>query len=309
MKGGADMFGKESGWVHETANGTARLREALDQTETVIIGAGAGLSASAGFSYSGERFDRYFHDFSQRYGFTDMYSGGFYPYDTLEEFWAYWSRYIYINRYTRTPRPIYERLLELMKGKDYFVITTNVDHCFQRAGFDKSRLFYTQGDYGLWQCSKPCCQETYDNEREVREMVEAQGYVIAEDGSLTLPDGVEPAMSIPQRMVPKCPRCGRPMSMNLRSDETFVQDRGWEEHAAAYERFLREHSKSKTLFLDLGSGGNTPVIFKIPFMRMTYSWPRAVYASLNTGEAFAPADIRKRSICINDDIGKTLSEI
>lgn len=160
------------------------LKEKISEADAVVIGAGSGLSTSAGFVYSGERFKQYFSDFEEKYDFHDMYSGGFYYYDTLEEYWAYWSRYIYINRYIDAPKPVYDRLLELVKDKDYFVITTNVDHCFQKARFDKKRLFYTQGDYGLFQCSNPCCQETYDNEEAVRKMVLAQGCEIAADGSL-----------------------------------------------------------------------------------------------------------------------------
>jgi len=137
-----------------------RLKHELATADSVVIGAGAGLSTSAGFVYSGERFEQYFSDFAEKYGLRDMYSGGFYPYNTQEEFWAYWSRYIFVNRYMDAPKPVYDNLLNLVEGKDYFVITTNVDHCFQKAGFDKKRLFYTQGDYGLFQCSEPCCQET-----------------------------------------------------------------------------------------------------------------------------------------------------
>ncbi len=149
----------------------AKLKEALQTADAVVIGAGAGLSTSAGFVYNGERF----HAFFAEYGFHDMYSGGFYPYPTPEERWAFWSRNIYVNRYMNPPKPVYEKLFDLVKDKDYFVLTTNVDHCFQKAGFDKKRLFYTQGDYGLWQCSEPCHQKTYDNEETVRAMLLAQG--------------------------------------------------------------------------------------------------------------------------------------
>lgn len=219
----------------------AQIREKIKDADAVIIGAGAGLSTSAGFTYAGERFQAYFSDFAAQYGFTDMYSGGFYPYLTLEEHWAYWSRYIYINRYQNPPKPVYEKLLELVRDKDYFVLTTNVDHCFQKAGFDKKRMFYTQGDYGLFQCSAPCCQETYDNEVSVREMVLAQGYEIQENGRLVLPAGVKPKRMIPPELVPHCPHCGRPMSMNLRADDTFVEDAGWHRASERYEDFLRRH--------------------------------------------------------------------
>ena len=231
---------------------TERLRKALDNADCVIIGAGAGLSESAGLTYSGERFRKYFSDFAEKYGMTDMYSGGFYPFSSPEEHWAYWSRYIYINRYQDAPKSVYDDLLKLVRDKDYFVITTNVDHCFQKAGFDKKRLFYTQGDYGLFQCSQPCCQETFDNEAIVREMVERQK-----------------DMRVPTELLPVCPHCGRPMTMNLRCDDSFAQDEGWYRAAERYESFLRSRAGQRAVFLELGVGYNTPVIIKLPFLRMT----------------------------------------
>ena len=297
-----------SGKVHwgGTENGAEKLREALDRAQTVVIGAGAGLSTSAGYTYSGARFEKYFGDFQQKYGFGDMYTGGFHPYPTAEEKWAFWSRNIYINRYMDPPNPVYGDLLSLVKDKDFFVITTNVDHCFQRAGFDKARLFYTQGDYGLWQCSKPCHSATYDNESTVRQMVAAQGFAIAENGDLTIPEGAALKMAVPSALVPRCPRCGRPMSMNLRADETFVEDEGWHAHAGLYGDFLDAHKGSKTLFLELGIGGNTPGIIKFPFLRMTAEWPDAVYACLNFGEAFVPVELEDKAICVDGDIGEAL---
>lgn len=283
------------------------LKDILKEADAVIIGAGAGLSTSAGFDYSGERFQKYFSDFANKYGFSDMYSGGFYPYDTLEEHWAFWSRYIYINRYTQAPKPVYEKLFELIKDKDYFVLTTNVDHQFQNAGFDKHRLFYTQGDYGLFQCSQPCHKETYDNADVVRKMVEAQGYVIDANGVLTLPEGVVPKMTVPSELVPHCPKCGRPMSMNLRADDTFVEDEGWHIAAERYSEFLRRHQNMKTLFLELAVGYNTPTIIKYSFWHMTQAWKDATYACLNFGEAYAPDEIKKKSICIDGDIGEILA--
>ena len=286
-----------------------RLKRELESADAVVLGAGAGLSAAAGMQYDGAQFKRYFGDFHEKYGFRDMYSGGFYPYETLEEHWAYWSRYIFINRYMDAPEPVYHGLYALVKDKDYFVITTNVDHCFQKAGFDRQRLFYTQGDYGLFQCSAPCHSSTYDNEETVRQMVLAQGYEIDGRGGLFLPDGVNAKMAIPSELVPLCSRCGKPMSMNLRADDTFVQDRGWYAAAERYQEFLRRHSGLHILYLELGVGGNTPGIIKYPFWQMTAHNPKAVYACVNYGEAVCPQEIDSQSICIDKDIRSCLSLI
>ena len=285
-----------------------KLKETLIDADTVVIGAGAGLSTSAGFVYNGERFEKYFFDFAAKYRFADMYSGGFYPYATQEEFWAYRSRYIWVNRYMDAPKPVYEELFRLVKDKDYFVITTNVDHCFQKAGFDKKRLFYTQGDYGLFQCSEPCHSKTYENENMIREMVLSQGWVIGENNELVLPKGVTLKMAVPTQLLPVCPVCGKPLTMNLRSDNKFVEDEGWHQAAERYENFLRTRG-GKVLFMELGVGYNTPVIIKYPFWQMTAKNPAAVYACINYGEAVCPEQIRGQSICIDGDIGKVIREV
>ena len=269
-----------------------KLKEKIRTADAVVIGAGAGLSTAAGFTYSGERFEKYFSDFRKKYGIEDMYSGGFYPYETPEEHWAYWSRYIYINRYMDAPKPVYDDLLKLVANKDYFVITTNVDHCFQKAGFDKKRLFYTQGDYGLFQCSEPCCQETFDNKDIIFEMLKQQK-----------------DMKIPTELLPVCPHCGKPLTMNLRSDDKFVEDKGWHHAAERYENFLRTRAGGKILFLELGVGYNTPVIIKYPFWQMTAKNPNATYACINKGQAICPQEIERQSICVNAGIGEVLSLI
>ena len=290
------------------SDNVGRLKKALAEADTVVIGAGAGLSTSAGFVYSGERFEKFFFDFAAKYHFSDMYSGGFYPYTTQEEFWAYWSRYIWVNRYMDAPRPVYDELLALIKNKDYFVITTNVDHCFQKAGFDKNRLFYTQGDYGLFQCSEPCHSSTYENEEIIRKMVLAQGWTIAADNSLTLPEGGVPKMAVPTELLPVCPVCGKPLTMNLRSDDTFVENEGWHQAAERYETFLRTRS-GRELFLELGVGYNTPGIIKYPFWRMTAQNPNAAYACVNLGEAVCPKEIVNQSICVDGDIGNVIHDL
>ena len=287
------------------------LKHALDSANSILIGAGAGLSTSAGFTYSGPRFQKYFADFEKKYGFHDMYSGGFTAFESLEENWAYWSRQIYLNRFVKAPLPVYEKLFELVKEKNYFVLTTNVDHCFQKAGFDKSRLFYTQGDYGLWQCSEPCHKKTYDNQAAVEKKILAQGFVIQDDGSLELPEngfeGIK--MTVPSELVPRCPKCKKPMSMNLRCDDTFVEDEGWKRAAGRYEDFLNKNKEGRIVFLELGVGGNTPGIIKYPFWNMTYANPQATYICINKGEAAVPREIEKQSLCVNGDIWEICSNL
>lgn len=287
------MFGRTS-ITKSTGNysdNIKRLKNALDEAGAVVIGAGAGLSASAGFVYGGERFEKHFSDFREKYGFRDMYSGSFYPYETPEELWAFWSRNIYVNRYSDPPKPVYDNLLKIVKDRDYFVITTNVDHCFQKAGFNKRRLFYTQGDYGLFQCSEPCRSETFDNEAAVLEMLNKQSN-----------------MRIPSELIPKCPYCGKPLVMNLRSDDKFVEDSGWHGAAERYRSFL-ETRTGRLLFLELGVGYNTPGIIKYPFWQMTAKNPLAVYACVNYGEAACPEEIRRQSVCIDADTGEVIAEI
>ena len=269
-----------------------QLRQALEAADAIVIGAGSGLSTSAGLTYSGPRFIELFRDFQQKYGIQDMYSGGFYPFQTLEEYWAWWSRHIYWNRYVAAPKPVYRMLLELVRDRDYFVLTTNVDHQFQLAGFEKKRLFYTQGDYGLWQCSQPCHARTYDNEETVRRMVLEQR-----------------DLRVPTELVPHCPVCGRPMTMNLRCDDTFVEDAGWQAAQARYQDFLRRHAGQRLLFLELGVGGNTPVIIKYPFWQMTKEDPLATYVCVNQADAYVPRELQAQSICIAEDIGSVLQRL
>ena len=269
-----------------------RLKAGLQGADAILIGAGSGLSASAGLTYGGERFLKHFSDFHEKYGITDMYSGGFYPFPSLEEYWAWWSRHIYYNRYDVTHGKPYADLLELVRSRNYFVLTTNVDHQFQLAGFDKTRLFYTQGDYGLWQCSEPCHQAAYDNEAVVRRMIAEQA-----------------DMRVPSELIPHCPKCGKPMTMNLRCDDTFAQDAGWYAAAHQYEDFLHRYGTDRILFLELGVGGNTPGIIKVPFLRMTAQNPRATYACINLGEAITMKGLKAQSILLDADIGKVLSNL
>lgn len=279
-------------YTKDCSDEISTLKSWLDDADAVIVGAGAGLSTAAGYEYSGKRFHENFHDFEAKYGFHDMYSGGFYPYKTLEEYWAYWSRYVYLNRYQNPQKPVYNELFELVKDKNYFVITTNVDHCFQKAGFDKKRLFYTQGDYGLFQCSNACHDKTYDNEDVILKMVREQK-----------------EMKIPSELVPLCPVCKKPMTMNLRADDKFVEDEGWHAACERYENFVEENKNKDIVYLELGVGMNTPVIIKFPFWRLTAINENARYVCINKDVAYAPVEIQLRSLCISDDIAKVLEKL
>lgn len=269
-----------------------RLQQALRDADAVVIGAGAGLSTSAGFTYSGERFENNFADFIAKYHYADMYSAGFYPYPSLEEYWAYWSRHVMLNRYVPIPKPVYSELFSLVHDKDYFVITTNVDHCFQKAGFDKKRLFYTQGDYGLFQCIDGCDGKTYDNEISIRQMIEQQH-----------------DLRIPSELIPHCPLCGKPMTVNLRCDNSFVEDDGWHQARANYEAFLQKHKNARMLYLELGVGNNTPVIIKYPFWRLTAQNIKATYVCINKEFALTTHAIQQQSICIKSDIANVFRAI
>ena len=286
-----------------------RLKEAMISFDAILIGAGAGLSTSAGLTYSGERFRKYFFDFAEKYGISDIYSGGFYPFPDEETRWAWWARHIYFNRYIPAPKPVYQQLLSLLKGKDYFVLTTNVDHQFQQAGFDKNRLFYMQGDYGLFQSVNPENRKTYDNEVWVMRAMEAQGFERNENGIFEVPGDKKLLTRIPTGLIPACPDDGSAVTMNLRSDDSFVEDEGWGKAAQQYEQYLDLHETGEILYLELGVGGNTPVIIKLPFWKMTMANPEAVYACLNYGEAYCPSQIEEQAVCIDDDIGETLMKL
>ena len=286
-----------------------KLKEKMQNAEAIVLGAGSGLSTAAGLTYSGERFQKYFFDFAKKYPIQDIYSGGFFPFESPEEFWAWWSRHIYFNRYIDAPSDVYGNLKKIVEGKDYFVLTTNVDHQFQRAGFAKERLFYTQGDYGLFQSSRPTLAKTYDNQEIVEKMLEAQGFIRDNAGIFHLPEDKKLKMSIPTELIPICPDDGLPMAMNLRADENFVEDAGWKMAAKRYQDFLHSHRGKHVLYWELGVGMNTPVIIKFPFWRYTEENPNAYYACLNLGEAGCSREISERSICLNADIGQVLRDL
>lgn len=269
-----------------------KIQSYIREADAVVIGAGAGLSASAGLTYGGERFQRLCPDYIEKYGFTDMYSAAFYPHQTLEEFWGYMSCHIYYNRYKQEINDVYKNLLSIVQDKNYFVITTNVDHLFQTTGFDKERLFYTQGDYGLFQCSVPCHNQTYDNKALIYEMIEKQR-----------------DLKIPIELIPRCPKCNQPMTTNLRKDDRFVEDAGWHQAMHRYSEFITTNKDKKIVFLELGVGFNTPSIIKYPFWQMTHNNKQAIFISINKEDVPAAKEILPQSILVAEDINKVLNDV
>ena len=270
----------------------AGVRALLRDADAVIIGAGAGLSTAAGIEYFGPRFIENFSDFIARYGMTDMYSSSFYPFETEEEKWAYWSRHIRMNRYDAPVGEPYRQLLRLVKEKTYFVITTNVDAQFYKAGFDPQRIWAVQGDYGKLQCARGCHETLYDNRDLIMEMCEKQ-----ED------------CRIPSKLVPRCPRCGESMEINIRKDEYFVQDGQWYAERGRYVDFLEENRRKKVVFLELGVGFNTPTIIRFPFEQMTADWPRAALVRIGRSRADIPLRLRDKGVSLDGGIKPALDAI
>ena len=284
-----------------------KLRNELNIADCIIIGAGTGLVLAEGIDYWGPRFEKYFWDFEEEYGFGDMFKGMFTMYNCPEESWAFWSRSAWLNQYAYYPLNVHKKLFTLIKDKDYFVLTTNIEHCFQRSGFDTNRLFFTQGEYGLWQCSEPCHSKTYDNYAQVRQMVLAQGFDIGKQNELIVPEEKEKiSMAIPTELIPTCPKCGKSMNVNLRNDDTFVEDGNWKSMESRYNSYLETHRNKRTVFLEIGVGWNTPGIIKYPFQFMTQKWPNAIYVNINKGQADAFGEVADRSLCINADIETVL---
>lgn len=273
-------------------NNYQKVYQKITEAEAIVIGARSGLSAAAGLTYSGERFKKYFRDYIDHYHLTDMYSAGFYPFDSLETYWGYWSKHVFHNRYQPEALPLYKELLSLVEEKNYFVITTNVDHQFQKTGFDKRRLFYTQGDYGLFQCSRACHNKTYENESLIMQMVHQQSQ-----------------FKIPKHLIPYCPKCGQPMRVNLRIDQFFVQDDGWESAANRYKEFLENYLGTKIVFWEIGIGNNTPSIIKYPFQEMTRATNQSTYIVYNQQVQRIPDELMDKTIILQGNIVETIREI
>lgn len=267
----------------------------IREAEIILIGAGAGVSTAAGLTYSGERFTDNFSEFIEKYGstyMTDMYAAGFYPFPTQEAKWGYWSKHSLINRFLPSALPLYKQLYETIKEKDYFVLTTNVDHQFQNAGFQEERIFATQGDYGNIQCEKGCHPKIYDAEDLFYKMDQARRDCL-----------------IPSYMVPQCPVCGGNMTMHLRCDRYFVEDENWHEAAGRYHDFLKKIEKKNAVLLELGVGFNTPTIIRFPFEKMVRENKGLSLIRLNMNEAFVPESFGNRAIGIGGDMAKVISDL
>ena len=269
-----------------------RAREALSRAGFIVIGGGAGLSEAAGLHYSGSRFEENFADFKGRYGMTDMYTAGFYPFGTQEEKWAYWSRHILLNRWAPPALPLYKALYALVRDKNYFVLTTNVDGQFEKAGFDPARIFAVQGDYGQIQCAKGCHDKLYGDETLVREMAAEQK-----------------DCRIPSRLVPKCPVCGGEMEVHVRKDGNFVQDKAWYEAADRYDKFIAGAAGKRTVFLEAGVGYNTPAIIRFPFERMVCRNDRASLIRINRDYPEPIDENRERTISFSEEMKQVISDL
>ncbi len=265
---------------------------AIETAEYVLIGAGAGLSAAAGLTYGGKRFTDNFPEFIKKYGMTDMYSAGFYPFPNEEAKWGYWSKHVYINRISPQALPLYQKLKELIREKNYFVLTTNAEHQFYKADFGKDKIFATQGDYGLIQCMRGCHPKTYDDIEMMNQMNQARKDCL-----------------IPSYMVPKCPVCGGPMNMNLRCDQYFVEDDAWHQAENHFTAFLDECQDRKTVLLELGIGFNTPTIVRFPFEKLAREKQNMTLVRLNLNEAIVPESLGKRAIGINADMEQSISDL
>lgn len=269
-----------------------KAAEIIEEAEYILIGAGAGLSAAAGLTYSGKRFTDNFPEFIEKYGMTDMYSAGFYPFPDEQARWGYWSKHVYLNRIAPKALPLYNQLRELVKNKKYFVLTTNADHQFYKAGFGDDKIFATQGDYGLIQCARGCHQKTYDDIDMMKQMNQARKNCL-----------------VPSYMVPKCPVCGGPMTMNLRCDRYFVEDEAWHGAENRFGNFLNECLKEKTVLLELGIGFNTPTIVRFPFEKLVRENKNIKLIRLNLNEAIIPESFGGRAVGINADMTESINNI
>ncbi len=268
-------------------------REKLDQADAIVIGAGAGLSAAAGLDYSGPEFKKEFADYIDKYKFPDLYSSSFYDFPTEEERWARWARHIDYARFRPDAFPLYRELLELVKDRNYFVITTNVDVQFRKAGFDPEKIFEVQGDYGLMQCAVGCHPKVYSDKETVEN-------ILHHSHDLT----------VDSAYVPVCPVCGGNMDVHVRKNQFFVQDENWDKAAERYEKFMAHYAdKGSVVLLELGIGFNTPAIIRYPFEQITYRNPKATLIRLNSDYPHGPKETAARTISFTENMEKVISNL
>lgn len=285
-------------YVFQTTPYEEQIKQAAKQikeADRILIGAGAGLSTAAGLTMGGSRFTDNFKDFIEKYGgpyMRDMYCAGFYPFPSEQAKWGYWSKSGMVNRVLPGALPLYKKIYKLVETKEHFVLTTNVDHQFLLSGFDEENVFATQGDYGLIQCKRGCHPKTYDAVKRFKQM-----------------DAARRDCSIPSYMVPKCPVCGGPMEMNLRSDQYFVEDEAWHKSEKRFGEFLRKCENQKTVLLELGVGFNTPTIIRFPFEKLVREHKDMSLIRLNLDEAVVPEEFEERVIGIDEDMVKSVEDL
>ena len=264
-------------------------KELIKNADYILIGAGAGLSTSAGIEYTGKRFKDNFSEFIKKYNFTDMYTSGFYDFETEEEKWAYWAKHMHINNIGAEATKLYKDILKLIKNKEYFVITTNVDDQFYKSGFDENKIFAIQGSYRYIQCSQACHNKVYDATEIVKEMISK-----TKD------------CKIPTELVPICPVCGEVMETNLRKDSYFVQDDRWYIQNKRYEEFLTKAKNKELLLIELGVGFNTPGIIRFPFEQMVYQTDNWKLVRLNKDNCETILNIENRYIPLQNNISEII---
>lgn len=284
-----------------TKNYFNQVKQEISDADAIVIGAGAGLSLAAGFTLSGDRFVNYFSDFIEKFGITDMYSGGFFSFPSRKTYWSWWSRVIWLSRYQPAPQDTYQRLYELIKDRNYFILTTNVDHQFQLAGFDKQRLFYTQGDYGLFQQTDS--QQTFDNFDLIKKMILSQGFQINDNGELLKPNQL--SMDVDPELIAQADQ----YQLNLRVDSDFVEDEGWHQAAQRFNNFIGRYQKNKIVYLELGVGANTPGIIKYPFWQWTFNNPQARLITVNAADVSFPQELSNQAIGFKMDINQFIDSL
>ena len=270
----------------------SEVKNLINKADYILIGGGAGLSTAAGLDYSGKRFEDNFGEFIEKYHFTDMYTAGFYDFNTEEEKWAFWAKHMYLNDIGIGATKLYKDVLNLVKDKKYFVITTNVDDQFYKAGFDKEKVFAMQGSFKYIQCSKACHNKLYDATDLVKEMINK-----TKD------------CKIPTELVPVCPVCGEKMEVNVRIDANFVQDENWYKQDKRYGEFLDKSQDKNLLLLEIGVGFNTPGIIRFPFEQMVYDNVNTHLVRINKDYAFASKEIEDKTILFNEDTNKIVEDL